>query len=193
MGLTVQKKANRRRRVHTVDAMGRAPAPHDYDGWVAQLGTSTRRQYAKRYLRTVGAPALPAIRRGVKHPKPMVRRLCVSILDQLVDDASLPDLVGALDDADPEVVRRALHALACEQCKQNECRPGDETFVPRALELLVTHPNPDIRAGAAQALARVAHRRDDVAEALVVAADRDGNAGVRNIARGRARAPVARA
>ena len=165
--------------------MSRAPAANDFDGWVAQLGTSTRRQEAKRYLRSVGSPALPAIRRGLHHPKPMVRRVCVSILDQLVDAESLPDLVAALDDEDVEVCRRALHALACERCKQNECRPGDELFVPRALELLRDHPNADIRAGAADALGRIAYRRADLVDALLAAADHDPNAGVRNMARSR--------
>ena len=167
--------------------MSRAPAANDFDGWVAQLGTSTRRQEAKRYLRLAGPPALPAIRRGVTHQKAIVRRMCVSILDALVDEESLPDLIGALDDDDPEVVRRALHALACDQCKQNACRPGDDVFVPRALELIRTHPNPDIRAGAVDALGRVVNRRPDVAAALLESADRDPNAGVRNIARGRTR------
>jgi HEAT repeat protein len=165
--------------------MSRAPATNDFDGWVAQLGTSTRRQEAKRYLRSVGPQALPAIRRGLHHSKPMVRRVCVSILDQLVDEESIPDLVAALDDPDTEVCRRALHALACEQCKQNECRPGDETFVPRALELLRTHPDPDIRAGAADALGRIAYRRPDIVKALVEVGEHDRSAGVRNMARSR--------
>ena len=117
----------------------------------------------------------------------MVRRMCVSILDQLVDEESLPDLIGALDDDDPEVCRRALHALACDQCKQNACRPGEELFVPRALEFLRTHPNPDIRAAAIDALGRVTARRPDVAAALVAAGESDRNAGVRNMARRRTR------
>jgi HEAT repeat protein len=115
----------------------------------------------------------------------MVRRVCVSILDQLVDAASLPDLVAALDDPDTEVCRRALHALACEQCKQGECRPGDELFVPRALELLRDHPDADIRAGAADALGRIAYRRPDALAAVRAAASNDPHAGVRNMARSR--------
>jgi HEAT repeat protein len=167
--------------------MRRAPASTDYNGWVQQLATSGRRQQAKQHLRLAGAPALPAIRRGLRHPQAMVRRMCVSILDQLVDEESLPDLIAALDDEDPEVCRRALHALACDQCKQNECRPGDEHFVPRALDLVRDHPNPDVRAGAIDALGRVVNRRPDVAAALIAAGKSDRNAGVRNIARRRTR------
>src|SRR5207302_9090046 len=50
-------------------AMHGFPAANDFDGWVAQLGNSERRQRAKIYLREAGPPALPAVRRGMHHPK----------------------------------------------------------------------------------------------------------------------------
>ena len=99
------------------------------------------------------------------HGNPMVRRQCANLLDALADEASFLDLVAALDDDDPQVLKRALHALACDQCKENECRPGEEMFVPRALELL-RHANPDVRAGAIDTLGKIAGRRPDVADAL---------------------------
>src|SRR5438128_5647951 len=134
-------------RAYVRGAMSRFPAATDFDGWVAQLANSERRQRAKIYLRQAGQPAVPAVRRGMHHPKPIVRRLCTSILDHLADEAAFVDLVAALDDEDSDVLKRALHALACDQCKENECRPGEELFVPRALELL-HHPNADVRASA---------------------------------------------
>ncbi|MBA3653672.1 MAG: HEAT repeat domain-containing protein, partial [Actinobacteria bacterium] len=79
------------------------------------------------------------------------------------------------------------HALACDQCKQNECRPGDDVFVPKALAFVRAHPNPDVRAGAVDALGRVVDRRPDVADALIAAGKSDPNAGVRNMARQRTR------
>lgn len=167
--------------------MQRAPDVRDFDGWVAQLARPARRQEAKVHLRESGRAALPAIRRGLRHPKSMVRRTCVNLLDALVDDDSLPDLVAALDDDDPAVASRALHALACEACKQGVCRPSEELYVPRALELLRTSSNPDIRANAVNALGRVARRRPDVAAALLEAAERDPSPGVRNVARMRTR------
>lgn len=167
--------------------MPKSPAANDLDGWVRQLASDSRRRDAKQHLLQAGSRALPAIRRGLSHPKPAVRRACTSLLDQLVDDAAIPDLVAALDDDDPDVCRRALHALACDRCKQNECRPGEELFVPKALEFVRDHPNPDVRAGAIDALARVASRRPDVAEALLVAAARDPHPGVRNMAHLRTR------
>src|SRR5688572_7639350 len=44
--------------------MARLPARNDFDGWVAQLGTSSRRGTAKEHLLQSGPVALPALRRG---------------------------------------------------------------------------------------------------------------------------------
>jgi HEAT repeat protein len=164
--------------------MRRLPQPNDFDGWVAQLGHSERRQEAKLYLRNAGAPALPAVRRGMHHSNPVVRRMCASLLDHLADEAAFVDLVAALVVDDPGVLKRALHSLACDQCKDNECRPGEAMFVPRALELL-HDPNPDIRASAIDTLGKVASRRPDVAAALAEAAERDPDRGLRGMARRR--------
>lgn len=161
--------------------MGRLPDAADFDGWVAQLANSERRQRAKIHLREAGQPAVPAVRRGMHHPKPIVRRLCTSILDRLADEPAIADLVAALDDEDPEVVKRALHALACDQCKENDCRPGEELFVPRALELL-HHPNADVRAGAIDTLGKVANRRPDIAAALAEVAAHDRDSRLRGMA-----------
>src|SRR5437660_879399 len=104
--------------------MRRNPAPSDFDGWVSQLGVSSRRQRAKHHLLASGPPVVPAVRRGLGHDKAIVRRQCVNILDHLLDEESLVVLVAALDDADPQVAARALHALACDRCKEGACRPG---------------------------------------------------------------------
>jgi len=111
-----------------------------------------------------------------------VRRQCVNLFDHLVDRDSLADLVSALDDDDPSVSGRALHALACDRCKENECRPGEDLWVPRALELLDS-PNPDLRAAAIDALGKVARRRPNVATALAGVAETDTDKGLRGMAR----------
>jgi HEAT repeat protein len=164
--------------------MHRLPAATDFDGWVAQLANSERRRRAKIYLREAGQPAVPAVRRGMHHPKAIVRRLCASILDHLADEAALVDLVAALDDEDPGVLKRSLHALACDRCKENECRPAEDLFVPRALELL-HHHNPDVRASAIDTLGKVVARRPDAAHALADVACHDRDAGLRDMARHR--------
>ena len=153
------------------------PHANDYDGWVAQLARSSQaRPRARNHLRAAGPPAVPAVRRGLHHRSPAVRRACVSLLDQLVDQEALPDLVAALDDEDPGVVRRALHALACDQCKVNGCTPDDSLVVGRALELVRSHPDVDVRAGAIDALGKAAERDPSVGALLVDAAagERDG-------------------
>jgi HEAT repeat protein len=162
-----------------------SPSTNDYDGWVRLLASNSHRQRAKQHLRFAGPSALPAIRRGLRHANAMVRRTCVNLLDQLVDDDSVPDLVAALDDPDTSVRLRALHALSCEPCKQNSCRPGDDLYVPRALDLVRNDPDPDVRAAAVGALGRVAERRADVTAVLLETREHDPNAGVRNIARQR--------
>ena len=152
-----------------------------------QLASPRHRQEAKQRLRFSGADPLAAVRQGLKHPKAVVRQMCVNILDRLVDLDSLPDLVAALDDEDVDVRARALHALACDACKQNECRPDDELFVPRAIELLGHHPDADLRAAAVDALGKAAGRRPDAVAALTTAADHDPHRGIRNMARIRLR------
>lgn len=165
-----------------------APAGGDFDGWVDLLGSDTYRQRAKRHLLRSGPPALPALRRGLRHEAVIVRRSCAVILDHLVDEASLPDLVAALDDPAPEVLTRALHALACDACKETECRPADDLFVPRAIELL-EHPEAEVRASAIDALGKVAQRTGAPTSAAALALARvqavDRIPGLRNMARRR--------
>ena len=161
------------------------PRAGDHDAWVRRLGISHGRQEAKHHLRAVGADAVPAIRRGLRHPKPEVRRACVSLLDALLDADAVPDLVAALDDGDGQVVKRALHALACDHCKQNGCTPGDELFVGRALDLVRTHPDPDVRAGAIDALGKAAERDPSVAGLLADAAAGERDRGLRDMVRSR--------
>jgi HEAT repeat protein len=165
--------------------VSRIPAGNDFDAWVRQLGVPHARQQAKRHLRASGPAAVPALRRGLRHPKAIVRRLSVGILDQLVDEESVPDLVAALDDDDLTVRARALHALACDTCKQSDCRPADDLFVPRALEFLRSHPEADLRAAAIDALGKVAPRRPDALAALASASENDPHPGLRSMARGR--------
>lgn len=167
---------------HTVGAVRRPPAPNDFDGWVSQLGHSSSRQRARLHLLASGSSALPALRRGLGHAKAIVRRQCVSIFDQLVDEESLPELVLALDDEDPGVRARALHALACDRCKQNECRPAEAAWVPTAVELL-HHSNPDLRAAAIDALGKVAPGRPEVRAFLLAAAATETDKGLRSKAR----------
>lgn len=185
--VTPNQLAARSRLAYVRRAMRPVPVTSDYDGWVGQLAFAERRQRAKRHLMRSGSVALPALRRGLHHPAPIVRRICTGVLDQLVDEESLADLVSALDDDDSAVRGRALHSLACDACKKGSCRPGEELWVPRALAFVRDDPNPDVRAAAIDALGKVADHRPEVAAALLMAAETDRNAGLRTMARRRAR------
>lgn len=162
--------------------MAGRPAPGDYKGWVAQLAKPSRSREARVHLLTAGAAALAAIESGMSHRDPRVRRHCVNLLDHLLDDGSLPLVVAAIDDPDDQVAFRALHALACDRCKEGECRPGEDLWVPRALELLFSN-RPTVRAGAIDALGKLAHRRPQVAAALARSAAEDPDRGLRGKAR----------
>jgi len=162
--------------------MAGRPALTDHRGWVAQLGRHSRCREARLALLAAGPAALPAIEWGLRHQDPMVRRQCVNLLDHFVDEGSLPALVAAIDDPDEQVSARALHALACDRCKEGECRPGEDLWVPRAVELL-SSDRPGVRAGAIDALGKVADRRPDVAAALAAAAVTDPDKGLRGKAR----------
>ena len=162
--------------------MRQDPSSTDYDAWVRLLGTSNRRPAAKRHLQMSGRAALDALRRGLHHPKPIVRQMCVGILDRVVDQEAYGDLVGLLDDEDIGVRKRALHALPCERCKEDDCRLDEDLFVPRALELL-RDKDPDLRVSAIGALALTATRQSEVKNALVDVSRCDPHPGVRNAAR----------
>jgi HEAT repeat protein len=162
--------------------MRRLPAGSDFDGWVALLGVSTKRQAARRHLLGIGERAVPAIRRGVHHDDPVVRRACVSLLDQLLDEDAIPDLVAALDDDDTEVVGRALHSLACDACTKGACRPSDDLWVGRAIELAASD-DADLRAKAIDALGKALERSATVGDAIARIAETEPHPGLRAMAR----------
>ena len=140
---------------------------------MAQLATPHRAQRAYWHLVLTGPSALPAVRRGLTDNNADVRHLCVKALDHLVDEDSFPQLIGMLHDDDWRVRRDALHALACDRCKENACRPEISAVLSPAIALLRTDPEKHVRAMAAEVVGRWVHT-DASAEAAVVAA-RDGD------------------
>ena len=113
----------------------------------------------------------------------LTRSASTHALLKRLEDCPKP-LIAAIDDEDPMVAGRALHALACDKCKQGACRPGEDAWVPRAITRL-GHPNPDLRAAAIDALGKVADHRPDVAAALADASQADSDKGLRGMARRR--------
>ena len=154
----------------------------DYTTLVEELATE-RWQTALDELMAAGSAASPAVRNGLRHDDPEVRRRCLRFVDHYLDDASLPGVYANLEHWDGRVRAAALHVLACDHCKEGECRPRDEDVVPVTLRFLTDDRSRKVRTGAAQLLGRFAPTRPDVARALEHARDHDPHPVVRKVAR----------
>jgi HEAT repeat protein len=130
--------------------------PHDTDhlAWVERLAIPHHQREAVWHLILSGPPALDAVRAGLAHDDPAVRRGCTDVLDHLVDDAALEDLVAMVTDDDAEVRVKALHALACDRCKENGCSPSISSVLPAAIDRIRNDDDPHVRAMAIGAIGR---------------------------------------
>jgi hypothetical protein len=72
-------------------------------------------------LQGCGPAALPAVREGLRHPNWHVRHWCALYMDRNADLDSLRHLVPLLSDPVMKVRLWAVHSLACEHCKGQEC------------------------------------------------------------------------
>jgi hypothetical protein len=150
---------------------------------VENLAVPHRTKEALRQLMWAGALATPAVRRGLRHSSPAVRVGCCTVLDHHLDEAAIPELIANLAHEDEEVRAWAMHALACDRCKEGTCRPGEDDVLPIALRMLREDPSRRVRREAAHLLGRSALRRTDVCRALEQARDQDADPLVRKIAR----------
>jgi HEAT repeat protein len=129
-----------------------------------------------------GAGATPAVRAGLAHPDPTVRVGCCQVLDHFLDDDAVPELIENMSHPDPQVRSWAVHALACDRCKEGACRPGEGQFLADAIRMLSDDPARIVRQQAA-ALVGLAVHRDPAALAAIERAHRhDPHPVVRKIA-----------
>jgi len=145
----------------------------DFTGWVERLADPARARPAYWHLVASGRAALPAVQAGLRHESAAVRAQCAEALDHLVDEASYPLLVACLDDPDPRVRAKALHALACDRCKDHACRPDKAAVLAPALRCLRHHPDKYVRTAAVEVVGRWVHGDAAVAAALVEANEAD--------------------
>jgi hypothetical protein len=119
----------------------RPPRPFGYERMmmlsvgevVEALGVEHRSRAAYWRLVEIGAPAIPAVRVGLRSENPAVRRGCCEFLDLYWDEDAVPEVQALLADPEPEVRWMAAHALICERCK-------NDTWEKRApVEQSVTH------------------------------------------------------
>jgi len=146
---------------------------------VENLALEHRAKVAFRSLIAGGVAASPFVRQGLHHSNPDVVVACCRVLDHFLFDEAVPDLIELLEHPVPEVRAWALHALACDRCKEGACRPGEDDSIPVALTMLREDPSPRVRVMAADLIGTVVHRRPDAAEALVHARDHDASPNVR--------------
>ncbi len=154
----------------------------DYARYVEYLGVEYRAREALRQLMAAGMQATPVVRQGLQHPNPAVRVGCCQVLDHFLDENALPELIENLAHPNEEVRAWALHALACDKCKEGVCRPGEEDVIPRAVQMLLTDKSRRVRQMAAGLLGPSVHRRPDVLCALEYARQHDSHPVVRKIA-----------
>ena len=159
--------------------MAAFPDPHDFTGWVALLADPVRTQRAYWHLVLSGEAALPAVREGLTSTVTDVRRQCTRALDHLVDEATFPTLIVMLDDPEPQVRIEALHALACDRCKDNACRPSPTDFLGKAISILSGDPDRHVRAYACDLVGRWVHTHEEAKLAVIAARDHDPAPAVR--------------
>ncbi len=71
---------------------------------------------------------------GLRHENWRVRRTCALLLDRVdLTPESVAALTRALDDEHPQVRRKAVHTLTCENCKPNGCAVDVRPVFERAI------------------------------------------------------------
>jgi len=71
---------------------------------------------------------------GLRHGNWRVRRTCALLLDRVdLTPESAAALTRALDDEHPQVRRKAVHTLTCENCKPNGCAADVRPAFERAI------------------------------------------------------------
>ena len=154
----------------------------DYYRWVEDLAVKHRSKQALRGLMAAGSLATPALLRGLRHSEPAVRIGCCQVLDHHMDEAALPELLENLHHETEMVRAWAMHALACDRCKEGTCRPGEDQVLPIAAQMLIEDESRRVRQMAAGVLGPSVHRHPDVLRALEYARDHDPHPVVRKIA-----------
>jgi HEAT repeat protein len=153
-----------------------------YEALVEQLADKPTRRAATSALMDAGPDATAALRAGLGHHHTSVRVGCCIVLDHHLDDAAVPELLANVAHKNRKVRAWALHALACDRCKEGDCRPGASDVVPLVCDRLMNDPSTRVRKMAA-ILAGQYLDDPDVLAALEAAVANDPHSLVRGHAR----------
>lgn len=90
---------------------------------LGQLADVKLAESARSHLERLPEPERRAAAiEGLRHPDWRVRRTSAWLLDRVdLTPEAAAALTRALDDEHPQVRRKAVHALSCEQCKPSDC------------------------------------------------------------------------
>jgi hypothetical protein len=154
---------------------------------VENLAVKHRAKAALQSLMAGGPAAGPFVRQGLHHRSPAVIVGCCQVLDHFLYEEAVPDLLELLEHDHAEVRAWAMHALACDRCKEGTCRPGEDDSIPMALSMLRSDASSKVRVQAVSLIFPAVHYSADVAEALRHARDHDPSPNVRKQAGLRAR------
>ena len=124
---------------------------------VPLLADPHRAVHAYARLLALGPEATEAARAGLARDDERVREHCCRLLDHLMDADSIPLLIGALADPCERVRIAAVHALACDRCKTDGCRPAPEAVLPPAIDVLAGDRSALVRAYAAELVGSWVH------------------------------------
>jgi HEAT repeats len=146
---------------------------------VENLAVKHRAKAALRSLMDGGPAAGSFVGQGLHHQDPAVIVGCCRVLDHFLYEEAVPDLLEILDHDDADVRAWAMHALACDRCREGTCRPGEDDSIPMALSMLRSDASSKVRVQAVSLILTAVHYRADVAEALIHARDHDPSPNVR--------------
>jgi HEAT repeat protein len=146
---------------------------------VGLLADPHRSVRAYQRLIGLGPAGAAAVRQGLRHPDARVREYCCKVLDHVMDAASIPALIRALRDPAEQVRIAAAHALSCDRCKSDACRPAAAAVLPAAIAMLAGDPSAHVRAFAAELVGRWVHTHPAACAALEHAAAQDPSPAVR--------------
>ena len=159
--------------------MSSFPDHDDYDGWVRLLADPMRAHRAFWHLVLSGTGALDSVHRGLDSPDADVRRWATKAMDHLIDDSGLVARVRMLDDPEAGVRLEACHALACDRCKDNGCRPDATGVLSRAIAMMIDDPDAHVRAYAIELVGRWVHTHPEAEAAIIHVRDHDSSPAVR--------------
>lgn len=146
---------------------------------INQLGVRHRAPDAYRALLRMGFEAVAEVLEGLQHTNPAVRSYCCLLLDHFLTPEAVSALLGRLQDPDPKVRQMALHALACDRCKEGDCRPSEAEVLPAALQILQSDEDYHTRAMAVEVVGLYVHTTPSAAHALIESHRHDPSPAVR--------------